>query len=84
MELKDPVFVFTPSVDQEGGVELLYLLSPAQGRLQAAGTQLHDVRAKKNQLAAQIQEAQAMLAMDTSMWLLPALACHSSVFSSAL
>lgn len=41
-------------------------LGLAQGRLQAAGTQLHDVRAKKDQLSAQIQEAQAMLAMDTS------------------
>jgi hypothetical protein len=56
--------------------------STAQGRLQAAGIQLHNVWARKNQLAAQIQEAQAMLAMDTSMWLLPALACHSSVLSS--
>lgn len=41
-------------------------LGLAHGRLQAAGTQLRDVRAKKNQLASQIQEAQAMLAMDTS------------------
>lgn len=66
------------------GWNSLFLLSAAQGRLQAAGTQLHDVQAKKNQLAAQIREAQAMLAMNTSMWLLSALACHSSVFSSAL
>lgn len=41
-------------------------LGLAQGRLQAAGIQLHNVWARKNQLAAQIQEAQAMLAMDTS------------------
>lgn len=40
-------------------------LGVAQGRLQAAGIQLHDVRARKDQLAAQIREAQAMLAMDT-------------------
>lgn len=59
-------------------------LSAAQGRLQAMGTLLHDVRAKKDQLAARIREAQAMLAMDTSMRLLPALACHSSVLSCAL
>lgn len=48
--------------------------STAQGRLQAAATQLHDVRAKKDQLAAQIREAQAMLAMDTGLWFIPALA----------
>lgn len=73
---------------QEGGVELLVTEaaspSTAQGRLQAAGTQLHDVRAKKDQLAAQIQEAQSMLAMDTSMWLLPALASHPFVPRGAL
>ncbi|KAH0515320.1 Laminin subunit alpha-5 [Microtus ochrogaster] len=40
-------------------------LGVAQGRLQAAGIQLHDVRARKDQLAAQIRDAQAMLAMDT-------------------
>lgn len=45
--------------------------STAHGRLQAAGTQLHDVRAKKDQLAARIREAQAMLAMDTGLWLIP-------------
>ncbi|XP_076973275.1 laminin subunit alpha-5 [Tamandua tetradactyla] len=33
--------------------------------LQGAGSQLHDVRAKKGQLEAQIQAAHAMLAMDT-------------------
>lgn len=33
--------------------------------LQGTGTQLHDAWAKKEQLAAQVQEAQAMLAMDT-------------------
>ena len=35
--------------------------------LQGAGTQLRDVRAKKDQLEAHIQAAQAMLAMDTGM-----------------
>lgn len=33
--------------------------------LQSTGTQLHDAWAKKEQLAARIQEVQAMLAMDT-------------------
>lgn len=58
--------------------------STAQGRLQAAGTQLHDVRAKKDQLSAQIQQAQAMLAMDTSMWLIRAPTHHLFVPCSAL
>uniref|UniRef100_H0WHJ4 Laminin subunit alpha-5 n=1 Tax=Otolemur garnettii TaxID=30611 RepID=H0WHJ4_OTOGA len=40
-------------------------LSRAWAALQGAGTHLRDVRAKKDQLVAQIQEAQAMLAMDT-------------------
>lgn len=39
--------------------------STAQDRLQAAGTQLRDVQAKKDQVASRIQEVQAMLAMDT-------------------
>ena len=53
--------------------------STAQGRLQAAGIQLHDVRARKDQLAAQIRDAQAMLAMDTGTWLIFALAHCSFV-----
>lgn len=72
MRFRDPVFVLHLSMGQEGWVELVTEVassSIAQGRLQAAGTQLHDVRAKKDQLAAQIREAQAMLAMDTGMWL---------------
>lgn len=36
--------------------------------LQSTGTQLHDAWAKKEQLAARIQEVQAMLAMDTGRW----------------
>ncbi|XP_012628358.3 laminin subunit alpha-5 [Microcebus murinus] len=40
-------------------------LGRAQATLQGAGTQLRDVRARKDQLVAQIQEVQAMLAMDT-------------------
>ncbi|XP_053429462.1 laminin subunit alpha-5 isoform X2 [Nycticebus coucang] len=40
-------------------------LSRAWAALQDTGTHLRDVRAKKDQLMAQIQEAQAMLAMDT-------------------
>ncbi|XP_058418334.1 laminin subunit alpha-5 [Diceros bicornis minor] len=40
-------------------------LGRARATLQDTGTQLRDARAKKEQLAAQIQEAQAMLAMDT-------------------
>lgn len=40
--------------------------SPAvRATLQGAGTQLHDARARKEQLAARVQEVQAMLAMDT-------------------
>ncbi|XP_062949056.1 laminin subunit alpha-5 [Cynocephalus volans] len=40
-------------------------LGHAQAVLQGTGTQLRDVRARKDQLAAQIQDVQAMLAMDT-------------------
>ncbi|VTJ56644.1 Hypothetical predicted protein [Marmota monax] len=40
-------------------------LGLARVTLQGARTQLHDVQAKKDQLAAQIQATQAMLAMDT-------------------
>lgn len=50
--------------------------SPAvRATLQGTGTQLRDTRAKKEQLAARVQEVQAMLAMDTGrLSLLPALA----------
>lgn len=46
--------------------------------LQDVGSQLRDAQAKKEQLAAQIQEVQAMLAMDTGgPGLLPALALRA-------
>lgn len=46
--------------------------SPAvRATLQGTGTQLRDTRARKEQLAARVQEVQAMLAMDTGRLGLP-------------
>ena len=50
------------------GVGLLGLRLPppaARAALQGTGTQLRDAQAKKEQLAARVQEVQAMLATDT-------------------
>jgi hypothetical protein len=50
--------------------------SAARVTLQGAGIQLRDIRAEKDQLAARIQEVQAMLAMDTGVWRrVPTVAC---------
>lgn len=47
--------------------------SAVRATLQGTGTQLRETRAKKEQLAARVQEVQAMLAMDTGgLRLLPA------------
>lgn len=51
--------------------------------LQGTGTQLRDARAKKEQLAARVQDVQAMLAMDTGrLSLLPAPASLQPALSS--
>lgn len=51
----------------EWGLLGLRLLPPAaRAAIQGTRTQLQDAQAKKEQLAARVQEAQAMLAMDTS------------------
>ncbi|KAM6163895.1 laminin subunit alpha-5 [Rhynchocyon petersi] len=53
------------SVLEKRGLDQRRRLDGVLGALQAAGTQLRDAQARKDQLAAQIQDAKAMLAMDT-------------------